>query len=79
VCSKRLAPTWTDLAKKYEGHGEVEIAKIDCTKQKDICQEQGVRGYPTLKWFADGSGEGEKYSGQRSVDQFETFIKQHLE
>jgi thiol-disulfide isomerase/thioredoxin len=43
---KRLAPTWTDLAKAYEGHDKVKIIKVDCTVQKDICANEGVRGYP---------------------------------
>mmetsp|Transcript_7214 Transcript_7214/g.10753 ORF Transcript_7214/g.10753 Transcript_7214/m.10753 type:complete len:125 (-) Transcript_7214:80-454(-) len=75
---KRLAPTWTDLAKQYEGHEKVRIAKVDCTQQKDICTQQGVRGYPTLKMFKDGGSEGEKYQGRRTMEDFDKFIKEFL-
>eukprot|EP00514_Thraustochytrium_sp_LLF1b_P013327 CAMPEP_0184541634 /NCGR_PEP_ID=MMETSP0199_2-20130426/1497_1 /TAXON_ID=1112570 /ORGANISM="Thraustochytrium sp., Strain LLF1b" /LENGTH=127 /DNA_ID=CAMNT_0026935369 /DNA_START=85 /DNA_END=468 /DNA_ORIENTATION=- len=73
---KRLAPTWTDLAKKFEGSDKVGVYKVDCTVQKDICSEQGVRGYPTLKMFKNGAGEGEKYQGSRDLAAFEKFINE---
>mmetsp|Transcript_14382 Transcript_14382/g.36424 ORF Transcript_14382/g.36424 Transcript_14382/m.36424 type:complete len:129 (+) Transcript_14382:118-504(+) len=75
---KRLAPTWTDLAKKFEGHEKVKIMKVDCTQQKDICSQQGVRGYPTLKFFKGGASEAEKYQGRRTIEDFEKFINDNL-
>mmetsp|Transcript_3950 Transcript_3950/g.4552 ORF Transcript_3950/g.4552 Transcript_3950/m.4552 type:complete len:129 (+) Transcript_3950:199-585(+) len=71
---KRLAPTWTELAGKFSGSSEVSVAKVDCTKHRDICSNHGVRGYPTLKYFKSGSMEGEKYQGARDVAAFESFI-----
>uniref|UniRef100_A0A7S3LML9 Thioredoxin domain-containing protein n=1 Tax=Aplanochytrium stocchinoi TaxID=215587 RepID=A0A7S3LML9_9STRA len=71
---KRLAPTWSDLAAKYRDSPKVNIAKIDCTKHRDLCGAHGVRGYPTLKYFKSGSMEGEKYAGARDIASFESFI-----
>ena len=45
---KRLAPTWDELAGEVTG---TSIAKVDCTQHGAICQEQGVRGYPTIKLY----------------------------
>ncbi len=73
---KRLAPTWTDLAKAYEGNDKIKIVKVDCTVQKEICTSEGVRGYPTLKFFKEGSKEGEKYQGRRTVEDFQKFIQE---
>lgn len=33
---------------------DVVLAKIDATEEKDLAQEYGVSGYPTLFWFVDG-------------------------
>ena len=70
---KRLAPTWEELAKKYNTEGSVKVAKVDCTVQQEICSAQGVRGYPTLTFFKDGNNE--KYSGARTVDALGDFLK----
>jgi thioredoxin-like negative regulator of GroEL len=43
------------------------VAKVDCTIHSSVCQSQGIRGYPTLKYFIDG--EGHQYQGQRSHDE----------
>eukprot|EP01115_Flamella_aegyptia_P012926 TRINITY_DN6644_c2_g1_i1.p1 TRINITY_DN6644_c2_g1~~TRINITY_DN6644_c2_g1_i1.p1 ORF type:complete len:121 (-),score=42.99 TRINITY_DN6644_c2_g1_i1:143-505(-) len=67
---KRLAPTWDELSEKDLG---VNVAKVDCTVHKEVCQGQGVRGYPTLKYFENG-GEGVKYSGARTIEAFEEWL-----
>ena len=51
---KKLAPTWGELAAAMK-EKDVEIATVDCTVYKEICQENGVKGYPTLKMFFKGA------------------------
>ena len=48
---KALAPDWDSLAEKYAASSSVVIGSVDCTtdENKDLCQEYGVQGYPTLK------------------------------
>ena len=48
---QRLAPVWDELAKSFEGDGEVKIAKVDCDQHQSVCKEQEVRSYPTLAYF----------------------------
>ena len=48
---QKLAPVWDELAKKFESDGKVKIAKLDCTEAQSVCQENEVRGYPTLAYF----------------------------
>ena len=48
---QKLAPTWDELAKKFESDGKVKVAKVDCTQHQSVCQEHEVRGYPTLAYF----------------------------
>merc|ERR1712126_277137 len=66
---KRLAPTWTQLADKYASTEGVTIAKVDCTsgenKNKDLCNAQGVNGFPTLNIYKDGE-KVEEFNGKNS-------------
>ena len=48
---QKLAPTWDELAKKFEKDETVKIAKLDCTQAQSVCQENEVKGYPTLSYF----------------------------
>jgi thioredoxin domain-containing protein 5 len=67
---KKLAPTWDSLdAAKLEN---VVVGKVDCTVAKAACTAEGVRGYPTLKFFKNG-GEGEKYAGGRDLESMKSW------
>jgi thioredoxin domain-containing protein 5 len=70
---KRLAPTWDHLAKELKG--KANIAKVDCTATGDLCSNNGVRGFPTIKLFSAGE-EVEKYAGSRDTDAFVTYMKE---
>jgi thioredoxin domain-containing protein 5 len=77
---KRLAPVWEELAAKYEGNDAVTIAKVDCTsddnKNKELCSEQGVNGFPTLLLFKDGA-KVEEFSGKRTTETLQEFVNKH--
>lgn len=36
---------WDEFADATEAF---KVAKVDCTTDKDVCSQYGVRGYPTL-------------------------------
>jgi len=67
---KRLAPTWEELATNVKG--KFNVAKVDCTVEKDVCQEKGIRGYPTIKFFTDGKIHD--YNGARTIEAFTSFV-----
>ncbi|XP_040575277.1 thioredoxin domain-containing protein 5 [Lepeophtheirus salmonis] len=77
---KRLAPIWEELAVKFEGVDYVKIAKVDCTandnKNKELCNEEGVNGFPTLNIYASGE-KVKEYRGNRKVEDLEEFVKEH--
>lgn len=77
---KSLAPDWDTLADTYAGSSSVLIGSVDCTtdENSDLCQKYGVNGYPTLKYFKDGSDEPEDYQGGRSLDVLSTFASEEL-
>jgi len=68
---KHLAPTWEKLASEVKG--EFHVGKVDCTVEKNICSQFGVRGYPTIK-FLQG-GRAYDYSGARSIEAFASFAR----
>ncbi|XP_037069790.1 thioredoxin domain-containing protein 5-like [Pollicipes pollicipes] len=70
---QNLAPTWEALAESLEDDASVNIAKIDCTADRETCSEFEVKGYPTLLWIQDGKKVG-KYQGDRSAEDLKKFI-----
>ncbi|EFJ23205.1 hypothetical protein SELMODRAFT_99470 [Selaginella moellendorffii] len=69
---KRLAPTWDELGKAIESEAGVEVARVDCTVDRAVCEKAGVNAYPTLKIFYNGE-EVKKYSGARDLDSLKKF------
>ncbi|GAB6021573.1 hypothetical protein CHUAL_004167 [Chamberlinius hualienensis] len=78
---KRLAPTWEQLAEKYNSDDEkhIKIAKVDCTIETSLCSEHDVTGYPTLKFFKPNQSPAVRYRGNRDLDALETFIREQME
>lgn len=54
---KRLAPILEALAKENEG--KFKVVKMDEADSAKFFQEQGVRAYPTLRFYQDGAISGE--------------------
>jgi len=63
--------------KEYEGKEDALIADVDCTAAgKPLCDQVGVKGYPTLKW---GSADDlQDYSGGRGFDELKKFADENL-
>jgi hypothetical protein len=54
----------------------VLIAKVDCVEHHDLCVEQKITGYPTLRLFVEGQPyEKGDYRGQRFLMDLIQFIK----
>lgn len=70
---QKLAPTWDELAKLFEKDEVAKVAKVDCTLHQPICQEQEIRGYPTLVYFRDGR-KLETYKGARTLADLKDFV-----
>lgn len=75
---KAMAADWEALAEEFEGDSTALIAEVDCTADDtdDICEENGVQGFPTLK-YGDPAGLDD-YQGGRDFDSLVEFAKENL-
>ena len=62
---KALAPEYEEAATSLK-EKDIQLAKVDCTEEADLCKEYGVEGYPTLKVFR-GPDSITPYNGQRKA------------
>merc|ERR1719441_63372 len=63
--------------KKYSGHATALVGDVDCTSEgKPLCEENGVQGFPTIKW-GDPSAL-EDYQGGRDFSALQKFAAENL-
>ena len=76
---KTLAPHYVEAAKTLHEEYQIPIVQVDCTDNQELCMEQGIKGYPTLKVFKKNGEIVSDYQGQRSKDAIVQFmVKQSL-
>jgi len=74
---KKMKPDWDKLMEEYKDSKTAVIAEVDCTASgKELCNENGVRGYPTLK-FGDPNNL-EDYKGGRTLADFQKHAEANL-
>lgn len=75
---KSLAPVWETLATDFAAEPTVVIAKVDATAEnaKSTAEDQGVKSYPTIKYFPKGSLKPEDYEGGRTESDFIKFLNE---
>ncbi|AET37294.1 uncharacterized protein Ecym_1036 [Eremothecium cymbalariae DBVPG len=71
---KRLGPEFVEAAAELV-ESEIYLAQIDCEKEKELCQEQSIGSYPTLKIFRNGEPElGTQYMGDRKASSIVSYM-----
>jgi protein disulfide-isomerase-like protein len=74
---KKMKPAWDSLMTEYADNSKILVADVDCTAEgKPLCDGNGVKGFPTLK-FGDPSSL-EDYEGGRdeaSLTKFASELK----
>lgn len=53
---QELAPKYSQAAEALKNQtSEARLAKVDATEEKELGDEFGVKGYPTILFFKDGN------------------------
>jgi protein disulfide-isomerase A6 len=68
---KAMAPAWSKLTADFEDNENVVVAEVDCTVERELCEEHGIQGFPTIK-----QGNPillEDYQGSRSYQALKAF------
>lgn len=74
-------PTWKDLSEistHLEDSSNFYMARVDCTVQGDVCDQENVLGYPTMHLYEDG-GLVQDYTGSRKYSVLKPWIFSHAE
>ncbi|XP_073414637.1 protein disulfide-isomerase A2 [Dendrobates tinctorius] len=78
---QELAPKYSKAAETLkERTSEARLAKVDATEEKDLGDEFGVSGYPTLKFFQNGNRTGHiDYGGRRDTEGLVRWMMRRME
>jgi len=72
-----MKPDWDKLMDAFADSKTAGVFDVDCTAEgKPLCDANGVRGYPTIKW-GDPSNL-EDYQGARTYDALHKFATESL-
>ncbi|CAI5510578.1 unnamed protein product [Closterium sp. Naga37s-1] len=88
---QRLEPAWekaaTVLHRKYhpDYDGRIRFAKIDCTIYQDVCRDNHIQGFPSIRIFRKGMDlrmhgehgehDHESYYGERDAESLVAFAE----
>lgn len=80
IWCQRLAPTWEKFAQEVKKEGmPVGVAKIDCMAEADLCRQQRVMAFPSLRWYHEGKPVAPDYKMDRTVEALLSFSKRKLD
>lgn len=69
IWCQRLAPTWEKFAAEVKRqHIKLGVGKVDCVAQQQMCKDERVMAFPTLRWVEHGRSVMPDYRGDRTVE-----------
>lgn len=77
----KLEPAWKALMStvNQEAAHKITVARVDCTQNGDLCNEEKIQGYPTLKLYRAEDTTGVEYEGPRNLLALVEFLNKQLE
>jgi len=72
---KRLEPEYEKAAEELNGVAAMAKVNADAEINRPLASTYGIRGFPTLKIFRNGSFQPTDYNGERSAQALVSFMK----
>jgi len=80
IWCQRLAPTWEKFAMEVkEKRIDLGVGKVDCVAHQQMCKDERVMAFPTLRWMEDGKAVMPDYRGDRTVDGLVEYAKRRVD
>ncbi|KAJ9096608.1 hypothetical protein QFC19_007141 [Naganishia cerealis] len=73
-CCKKLAPTWSELASNMKD--KLHVVSVNCDDHKNLCISEGIKGYPTLRMYSQGTHK--EHTKGRSLGNMQAFAEKYL-
>ncbi|KAK2964847.1 putative Protein disulfide-isomerase [Blattamonas nauphoetae] len=75
---KNLAPEYQALANVFRRmENNVTIAEINCNTHESFCDNEGIEGYPIIRWYSNSTSH-EDYNGRRKLDSLQKYVGEKL-
>ena len=72
---QRFKPVWNKL--KRENTEDVNYVDVNCEKEKEVAQEEGIQGFPTIRLYDADGALLEELEGSRDEENIKNLIKNH--
>eukprot|EP00096_Caligus_rogercresseyi_P013411 TRINITY_DN6060_c0_g1_i2.p1 TRINITY_DN6060_c0_g1~~TRINITY_DN6060_c0_g1_i2.p1 ORF type:complete len:797 (+),score=193.16 TRINITY_DN6060_c0_g1_i2:169-2559(+) len=73
---REIAPAWRRLSKKLDG--VIRIGAVNCQDSPMLCNNEGIRGFPTLKFFDPHGSNNRIYDNGLEEDSIMDFVLESL-
>jgi protein disulfide-isomerase-like protein len=79
VWCQRLEPTWEAFAERMAiDEMPVSVIKIDCMENKNLCMDEKIQAFPTLRMFKHATVQPPDYRSDRTLDALTEFINSRI-
>ena len=83
IWCQRLTPTWEKFAREIKSQDmNLGVGTVDCVANPQMCKDQRIMAFPTLRWYENGQAVSPDYRGDRTVDALMEYVKKrgkHME
>lgn len=72
---KRLMPEFNRFESSYQG--PINVKKINEGENKELAQQHGIQGYPTIRYYPNGMNDNKNfrdYEGPRTAQGLNSFV-----